>query len=124
MMAGIATTTTLSWVYASTTWAVAVGTGGAEVIMEVASAAKQLVNRASWVGEQVLDTYGELFDKVMRQAGDIACFLMVILAAVFAKQVIYDFWKGRADNGPLVLPWWGLPTAPRVVKAAPGQRIS
>ena len=99
MVAGVAATTTLSWIYATTTWAVTVTASGAEVIEEVAAAVKQLVSRAGWVGEQTLDTDGKFLDKVITQTGDVMCWLIVILAAVVGKTAVYDYYRRRGPEG-------------------------
>ena len=103
LLAGVAATTTLSWIYATTTWAVTVTASGAEVIEEVAEAMKQLVSRAGWVGEQTLDTYGKFLDKVITQTGDVVCWLIIVLAAVVGKTIVCDYYRRRGPDGGLSL---------------------
>ena len=130
VLAGIATTTTISWVYTTTCWAVSVTTRGTEVIDEVAVAMKQSINRtvsvtaswlevieevaeaikrlvyrAGWVGERTFDMYGKFLDKVITQAGDVVCYLITIVAAVIGTSIICDYCRRRGpDDGPCVLP--------------------
>ena len=90
MVAGVAATTALSWIYATTTWAETVTTSGAEVIEEAAEVAKQLVTRASWVGERTMSAYGNFLERMIEQTGDAACLLIAIVTAVIAETLVYE----------------------------------
>ena len=123
MLIGAAVTSGLSWVYAATTWAVAVTTGGTEIIEEVTAATKQLVFQASSVGDRTINASGQFLVRIINQSGGAVAMLIVITTAIVAKTLVYEFWyKREARARGCVLPWWRTPeeaTATAAVAAAP-----
>ena len=85
---------------------------------------KRLVYRAGWIGERTFDMYGKFLDKVITQAGDVACYLITIVAAVIGTSIICDYCRRRGpDDGLGVLPWWKVTedaAIREVAAAAPG----
>ena len=119
MLAGAAVTTTLSWVYATTSWAVKVTAGGNEIIEEAAEVTKHLVFRASEVGDRAMSAYAKFIERMIDQTGDAATVLLVIATAVIAKTFVYESWhwcERRRER--CVLPWWRTPAEPVTTEVA------
>ena len=126
----MATAGLASWIYATVCWTASAATRGTEVIDEMVEAVKQsisrtvavtsvwadvledlaevarrLVLRGGWIGERVFDILARIIDKVFTQAGDVACYLVVIVAAVIGTSIICEYYRRRGPaEAPGALP--------------------
>ena len=112
-LAGVAAAGLASWIYATVCWTASAATRGTEVIDKMVEAAKQsisrtitvtsvwadvvedlaevvkrLILRGGWIGERVFDILAKVIDRVFTQAGDVACYLIVVVAAVIGTSII------------------------------------
>ena len=82
MLVGVPATSTLSWVYATTTWAVALVDGGTQVIGEVGAAVGGLVRQIRQSRDRLVLSAKTQVDRVVIRTGDLVCYAIALLVVV------------------------------------------
>ena len=71
-----------------------------------------------------MSAYGKFLEKMIAQTGEAGCWLIIILAAVIGKTIVYHYcWRPGPGTPPYVLPWWRIDEGtaePERSTAAPG----
>ena len=68
----------------------------ADVVEELAKVVKRLISHGGWIGERVFDILARVIDKVFTQAGEVACYLIIIVAAVIGTSIICEYCRRRS----------------------------
>ena len=78
--AGVAATTTLGWMYATTRWAIALVEQGSDVINTAGAAVSKLVYEVGHAGEEVVQTMTMQFGRLTLRACDLTNLAMTVVA--------------------------------------------